>query len=181
MKYSVEIKETKKGIEIAIWNNNPNLIALIILFTLILTSGALFLMVLILWVSNGAPLRLGLIIGLILLGIITYYFSRLFLWNQRGKELLIIEDHQLFQTMSYGLFKDQIQTLQTASLSIRLISGNPKDDDMPENQILDANLQYNLPIGYLRFSDENDRFFITETQLQLNQLREIRKAILDAI
>lgn len=112
MKVSVE--EDADSLKMVIRERRVNPIISALLLTLTILSIIIPLNMLIRVGLNGAS-----IFGLLVFTIIAVYFTRLYLWNSRGLEIIEISKPQIVHTLDYGLFKD-INKMDNSNIQLYL-------------------------------------------------------------
>lgn len=88
-------------------------------------------------ILNGGGFHFSYLIGLVILGLIGWYFLRILLWNKNGKEIITIHNHTLSYTANYGLFKDGTKTFQLSNETKVVINDH---DSRPNKYISFENL-----------------------------------------
>ena len=109
---------------------------------------------------NGAPLKIGYLIGIGLGGLLGFYIFRIYLWNSFGKEIIIFNKNDVSYVADYRLFSDGEKNKKFDTLTYSITPIGYEEENL----------------GLLTIGIEDNKIE-SVVKLPINQLEELIKLI----
>ncbi len=168
----LNIYESKNKLFVEVVAQDRTLSMSLIIWTVIviLVSAMIFTLYQIL--TRWAMMKWTWWLALIFLALFLWYLFRLILWNQGGKEVLLIENNQLTHYSDYKWFKlgKKKHSFNSISFLTHII-----DDDKPKvdkDNILDQ-IEFDDDIALLGIQIDNHKVVETNIEMPMQELRKI--------